>query len=185
MSSVIFIESNVQIDLTGRDHFRFSDCPGYQSLNGSGLKEMDVGWMEASSSTGGAGKLYLLELKNFGLETLTGRGGHRYPNYAAKAEFIISELVRKSIDSVCMLMAVAASTTYAAQIAPCLPASYGPRTPIQLVHILHFSPSLLPYLPFINDEVKSRFRPYQKLFDIVSCTVISHAQAVSIFPNIQ
>lgn len=183
MSPAVFTESGVTIDLTGRENFRFSTCPGYAPLSGTGLKEMDVGWFEPTAA-GGAGKLYLVELKDFSLETLAGRKGSSYPTYAAKAEFIIEELVRKSLDSVCMLMAVAAGVPAAATLAPCLPPSFGPGTAVQLVHILHLSPSLVPYLTFINEMVRIKIRPYQQLFAIGPCTVLSHAQAVAIFSNI-
>lgn len=184
MSPVLFTESRVTIDLTGRESFRFSTCPGYLPLSGVGLKEMDIGWFEPGAA-GGTGKLYLIELKDFTIETLAGRRGYSYPTYAAKAEFIIDELVRKSIDSVCMLIAVAAGVPSATLLSPCLPPSYHPGAPIQLVHILHLSPSLEPYLTFINEQVRNKIKPYQQLFSVGPCTVLSHAQAMTIFSNIQ
>lgn len=184
MNPVLFTESGVTIDLTGRESFRFSTCPGYLPLSGIGLKEMDVGWFEPNAA-GGAGKLYLVELKDFTIETLVGRAGKSYSTYAAKAEFIIDELVRKSIDSVCMLVAVAAGVPSAVLLSPCLPPSYRPGTPVQLVHILHLSPSLEPYLTFINEKVRNKIKPYQQLFAIGPCTVLSHARAMNVFSNIQ
>ena len=183
MSPDVFTESGITIDLTGRQHFRFATCAGYRPLSGMGLKEMDFGWFEPGAA-GGAGKLYLVELKDFSLETLAGRGGTSYPTYAAKADFIIEELVRKSLDSVCMLVAVAAGVPATATLAPCLPPSYHPGTAVQLVHILHLSPSLAPYLTFINEKVRNKIRPYQQLFAIGPCTVLSHAQAIAIFSTI-
>lgn len=183
MSPEVFTESGITIDLTGKQHFRFRSCPGYLPLRGIGLKEMDIGWFEPAAA-GGTGKLYLVELKNFGLETLAGRKGLSYPTYAAKAEFIVGELVRKSIDSICLLMAVAAGRPAAALLSPCLPASYHPGIPVQLVHILHLSPSLKPYLTFINDKVRHQLKPYQQLFSIGPCTGLSHARAITVFSNI-
>jgi hypothetical protein len=179
-------ESNINFDLTGKEYFRFADCLGYRTLSGYGFKEMDLGWLEPATSTKSA-KLYVVELKDFSRETLIGRKQHQYPNYAAKADFIIEELVRKSIDSMAMLAAVIIPTGYAPQLQPCLPPSYQPGGPVQFIHIMHLSPSLIPYLSFINTKVQNRFTAYQRLFDLVNithCTVISHTQATQLFPFI-
>jgi hypothetical protein len=84
MTSPSFHESNVTIDFTGRSYFQLSQCPGYKAICNNGLKEMDVGWLEPGTK-GKPDKLYLLEVKDFGIDTLVGRKGYMYPSYKEKS----------------------------------------------------------------------------------------------------
>ena len=38
----LFSESGVQVDLTGKPHFRFQDLEAYRSIKGQHVQEMDV-----------------------------------------------------------------------------------------------------------------------------------------------
>lgn len=54
----IHTESGVQVDLTGKPHFRFQDLPAYKQIKGQHLKEMDYCWLHD-------GELFLLEVKSY------------------------------------------------------------------------------------------------------------------------
>ncbi len=56
--STIYTESDLTIDLTDKEYFRFEALPTYKRLSGENIKEMDFTFIED-------GKLYFLEVKSF------------------------------------------------------------------------------------------------------------------------
>ncbi len=159
-----YTESGITIDLSGLEYFCFENCEGYRKLSGSHFREMDIGWYENSEDT-----LYLVELKDFTFKNL---GNTNIMNE------VVSDLVKKSIDSISMIIAVKAGTPYSSNIRSCLPPSFNTSTSlIKIVHIINCSPSKVPYISGIRSQVREQFEPYQKLFGVAHCTVVSVEQA--------
>ncbi|HIE01065.1 MAG TPA: hypothetical protein EYP59_12385 [Thiotrichaceae bacterium] len=165
-----YTESGITLDLSGLDYFCFENCKGYQKLSAHHFKEMDIGWYNVEEDT-----LYLVELKYF-----TGK------NMTDSADQIIRDLVKKSIDSISMIIAVKAGTHYSASIHSCLPSSFKVRSSsIKLIHIINCTPEKESYIPFIRDKFQERFKAYKTLFDIQHCTVVSLRSAQKFFAQIQ
>jgi hypothetical protein len=87
---------------------------------------------------------------------------------------VVSDLVKKSIDSISMIIAVKAGTPYSSNIQSCLPPSFNTSTSlIKIVHIINCPPSKVQYLRFIRNQVRKQFEPYQKLFGVAYCAVVT------------
>ncbi len=159
-----YTESGITIDLSGFEYFCFENCLGYRTLSGSHFKEMDIGWYDPLEDT-----LYLVEFKDFTFKQIED---------SSIANQVILDLVKKSVDSISMILAVKADTTYSSKLRSCLPASFNVSTSvIKMIHIINCPPNKVPYLQFIRNKVKEHFEPYQKLFDVKHCTVVSVEQA--------
>lgn len=166
-----YTESGITLDLSGLDYFCFENCKGYQKLSAHHFKEMDIGWYNAEEDT-----LYLVELKDFTVKNMTD----------SHADKIITDLVKKSIDSISMIIAVKAETNYSALIRSCLPSSFNVRSSsIKLIHIINCTPEKEFYIPFIRDKFQERFKAYKILFDIQHCTVVSLRSAQKFLAQIQ
>ena len=57
----LFVESGVQVDLTGKPHFRFQDLESYRTIKGQHVQEMAYCWLDAE-------KPVMLELKAYSEE---------------------------------------------------------------------------------------------------------------------
>ena len=58
----LFVESGVQVDLTGKPHFRFTKLKAYQAISGQHVQEMDYCWIYNDN-------LILLEVKSYSEES--------------------------------------------------------------------------------------------------------------------
>lgn len=166
-----FRESQVTFDLRGYEHFAFENCPAYQRRSAHQLAEMDIGWYEPANQA-----LYIAELKDFSVSFQAPE-----PNLSKRA----TDLFHKSLSVIAMLTAVRLGTATAHDIAPCLPPSWPALNPVYLLHIIHCSPhdeqKLLPLQRKLEEFMKPQ---YLQLFNIVSCTILSHRQAKTQFPDI-
>ncbi len=167
-----FTESGITIDLSGLEYFCFENCLGYRELSGNHFKEMDIGWYDNSEDT-----LYLVELKDFTFKNI---------GEPSIANEVVSDLVKKSVDSISMIIAVKLGTPYSDNIRHCLPASFNiTRSKIQIIHIINCPSNKLQYLRFIRNQVRKQFEPYQKLFDVKHCAVVTVEQARKFLSPIQ
>ena len=160
-----YTESGITIDLPDDvEWFCFKNCDGYQKLSGHFFREMDIGWYDSSEDT-----LYLIELKDFTQKNIKNKD---------IAKQIVFDLVKKSIDSIAMIMAVKADTPYSSRISPCLPPSFNIGTSkIMMIHIINCSEDRKTDIQFLRDKFQERFEAYKKLFEVKYCTVVSVQQA--------
>ena len=167
-----YTESGITLDLSGLDYFCFENCRGYQKLSAHYFKEMDIGWYNAEEDS-----LYLVELKDFTFKNMTD---------SHIADQIVWDLVKKSIDSISMIIAVKAKTNYSASIRSCLPSSFNEHSSsIKIIHIINCTPEKESYIPFIRDKFQEHFKAYKILFDIEHCTVVSLRSAKKFLAQIQ
>ncbi len=90
-----YTKSGITIDLPNDvEFFCFENCDGYRMLSGNHFKEMDIGWYEPAEDI-----LYLIELKDFTKKNLRDRD---------IAKQVVLDLVKKSVDSMAMIMAIKA-----------------------------------------------------------------------------
>jgi hypothetical protein len=160
-----YTESGITIDLPNDvEFFCFENCNGYRMLSGNHFKEMDIGWYDSSENI-----LYLIELKDFTKKNLRDRN---------IAKQVVFDLVKKSVDSMAMIMAVKAGTHYSSKIQPCLPPSFNVSTSkIKMIHIINCSEDRKTDIQFLRDKFQEHFEAYKKLFDVENCTVVSVQQA--------
>lgn len=167
---MIYQESNITLDFTGiNKHFRFETCPAYQSLSGQSIKEIDFGWWDDSNQV-----LYLLELKNYTIPGLDNQ----------KAEKLIENLWKKSVDTMIMLNSVWLSTPTGGTIASCLPVEITQKVKVKIYHLVKVDPSSAPLMMMVNQKLTNKFIGYKKLFNVAAFSIITHSQAQSFFPNI-
>lgn len=158
---ITYRESDLDVTLPTGDSFRFSDCSAYRSLSGAGLKEMDFGWWESSSST-----LWLMELKDY--------------SRLSPAEQLPADLfdgfMNKATDSLLMLASVWFNSAKGAEICHCLPLSCQsfPSRPqkIKLVFLLNVDSYRIPELEALRDRIKNRLKGRVALFDLTVNNII-------------
>lgn len=159
------------ITLTFPDHrfFRFQDCKGYQNLSGYHFKEMDVCWFEAANNC-----LWLIELKDF--------SGSSSP---ITVKDRASELTKKAVDSLCMLLSDKHRYAYAAaNIDPCF-VDFPPKPgcSFKFINIIRSNSAQKSDVQLLHDQFRNQFRPYASLFEISYFAVITHDQAQRIYPG--
>ncbi len=159
-------ESSIILDFPDGNYFRFQDCNGYKAIQNH-FKEMDACWFDQSVNI-----LYIIELKDWTIANLTDR------QYSDKR---IWDLVKKSVDSVCMFMSILLGKPHSASIQFCSPFSISATTKIKLLSIVNCKNSDITYISAINTEYKSRFNAYAKLFDIDSFLVLTKEKACQRF----
>ena len=165
-----YTESGITIDLPEEiEFFCFENCEGYRMLSGYHFKEMDIGWYNPSEDI-----LYLIELKDFTSKNIREK---------EIAKQVVFDLIKKSIDSIAMIMAVKADTPYSSFIRPCLPPSFKVSTSkITIIHIINCSEDKKTDIQFLRDKFQEHFAAYKKLFAIKHCTVVSVEQAKKFLP---
>lgn len=164
-------ESQITFDLTGYEYFAFENCPGYQIRSAHQLGEMDLGWYDSSNQ-----HLYIAELKDYSewLKADDPKLGQR-----------IVEMFHKSLSVIAMLTAVRSGAAIADTIAACLPPSWPQANPVHLLHIIHCRPQDEDKLQIMKDKLRDFMKDqYLKLFNIESCTIMSHRQAIKSFPTL-
>lgn len=165
-----YTESQITFQLSGYEHFAFENCPGYQRRSAHQLGEMDLGWYEPTNQS-----LYVAELKDYHVWLQADQ-----PSTGTR----VVDLFHKSLSVIAMLTAVRAGET-GADIATCLPTSWFPANPVYLLHIIHCNADDEVKLSFMKDKLREYMRPqYLQLFNIESCTILSHRQAIAQFPQI-
>lgn len=95
----IFVESGIQVDLTGKPHFRFENLNVYngrRGLSGRSVKEMDFCWLDN-------GRLIMLELKSFSETSEIAKQGNI--SAADFTAYLIQETAPKIWDSLLMFSA--------------------------------------------------------------------------------
>ena len=168
------IESSIKLDFPDDNFFRFESCDWYIH-NQQDFKEMDAGWYDDSNDV-----LYLIELKDWTFSNLA-----TLPNTDVNSR--IWDLVKKSVDSICMLMAVLLSTTHGNQVRACIPFadSISNNTTIKLVNVVHCNNIDGITISAINQKYRIRLSSYVKLFNVSSHFVITRDKAVERFEWIQ
>jgi hypothetical protein len=159
-------ESSITLNFPDNNFFRFQDCSGYKAIQNH-FKEMDACWYDQSTDI-----LYIIELKDWSIANLTDN------TFSDKR---IWDLVKKSIDSVCMFMAILLGKPHSVSIQSCSPFTISANTKIKLLSIVNCNPSDTLYITHINTEYKSRFGSYAKLFDISSFLVLTKEKAMQKF----
>ena len=165
-----YTESQITFQLAGYEYFAFENCAGYQRRSPHQLGEMDIGWYEPANQ-----HLYVAELKDYTEWLLAPE---------PKPGTRILDLFHKSLSVIAMLTAVR-SGGIGQDISVCLPPSWPRANPVHLLHIIHCNPSDEVKLQFMKDKLHEYMRPqYLQLFNVASCIILSHRQAMSAFPAI-
>jgi len=163
MENHIYIESGLQIDMSGFKHFRFETCAGHKKL--SNIKEIDFGWWDHHQQC-----LMLVELK----------GLHKVcpEKRLEKATALIENLWKKTIDVWLMLCAVWLDSRGGDEIKTCFPAEIHNKCHVRIFHLINCDRSFEMHLPFLNTKLKHKLDGYHRLFDnILEYRIISSRQA--------
>ena len=163
------VESSIALDFPDANYFRFEECDGYNTIQNH-FKEMDAGWHDGNNDT-----LYLVELKDWTRLSLS-----NLPRENTNQR--ICGLVKKSVDSICMLISALLSTAQGEKIQRCLPFQITQETKIRLVSIIHCDSTDRTNISHINTEYRSRLKSYAMLFNIKSYFVVTREKAIERFP---
>lgn len=164
-----FTESCITLDFPDLNYFRFSNCSGYNALNGNYFKEMDACWYDTMCNI-----YWLIELKDFTSATLSN---------GRSVEDRAWNLLKKAIDSLCMFLSSKHAYPYGINLNPCLPAIPNPTTEFKFITIVHCSSSQSSDVQLINNSFRRKFKPYADLFGINYYAVLEHSAAKRIIPN--
>ncbi|MDZ7900918.1 MAG: hypothetical protein U5N85_23185 [Arcicella sp.] len=159
-------ESLITLNFPDNNYFRFQDCQGYKDIQNH-FKEMDACWYDVNNDT-----LYLIELKDWSVANLTNR------EYSDKR---IWDLVKKSVDSVSMIMSILLQKPYSASIQACIPFSISGETKIKLLSIVNCNDADKVFISTVNTDYKSRFNAYAKLFNVNTFVVLTKDRATQLF----
>jgi hypothetical protein len=159
-------ESSITLTFPDNNYFRFENCDGYINIQNH-FKEMDACWYDTVNDT-----IYLIELKDWSVANLS---NSEFSNQR------IRDLVKKSIDSVCMLMSILMEKPYSTEIQSCLPFTISATTKIKLLSIVNCNDADNLFVATVNTEYKSRFNSYAKLFNIGSFMVLTKDRAIQRF----
>ncbi|GGF21843.1 hypothetical protein [Echinicola rosea] len=162
-------ESNITLNFSDNNFFRFEDCSGYKALSAYSFKEMDACWFDEDQNT-----LWLFELKDFTKANLA-----PLENLRSRAD----NLVKKAVDSLNMLLSIKHSYSYSQTLKKCTTDRINNNTIIKFTSIIHCTSSQKPSISHINDLFRRKFTPYAKLFDINYYSVIEHSRAINLIPN--
>lgn len=165
-----FTESSITLNFPDTNFFRFANCAGYSLLSGHHFKEMDACWFDATNNL-----YWLIELKDFSLASIA------TPQTIEQKSW---DLVKKSVDSLCMLLACKHAYPYSANLNPCFPFLVNPSsTQFKFVTIVHCSQSQKPDIQLLNEKFRHKFKPYANLFGISDYSVVEHSIAKRVIPN--
>jgi hypothetical protein len=171
-----FTESAITLDFPDNLFFRLCDCPAYREIQHN-CKEMDICWYDQSSNT-----LYLIELKQWDSKLLEEEDTHVSREEIAEKKkgilaYRLKNLLKKSIDTSCMFMSVLLAKPHGHKIGQCAPFTINGQTSVILLSIIDWQDPDNTYLSVINDQYRSKFKPYAKLFDIRTYLIMSKKQA--------
>jgi hypothetical protein len=133
------------------------------------VKEMDACWYDE-----GKNLYWLIELKDFSLASLT---------TAETIEKRSWDIVKKSLDSLCMFLSSKHAYPYAADLNPCFPFVPNETTQFKFVTVVHSDLVQKPDIQLLNERFKRKFKPYAELFGITNYSLVEHSTAVRIIPN--
>ncbi len=173
-------ESAITLDFPNDLFFRLCDCPAYKEIQHH-CKEMDVCWYDHATN-----RLYLIELKKWDNKLLEEEDADfSREEISRKKEGImayrLNNLLKKSIDTSCMFMSVLLAKPQGNKIQQCAPFTINEHTSIILLSIIDWQDPDTTYLSVINDQYRSKFKPYAKLFDIRIYLLMSKKQAQQAF----
>lgn len=162
-----YVESDITLDFSGIDHFRFETCQGHRNL--AHIKEIDFAWWDQ-----GREALFLMELKRISAKRL---GSGRSRN-------LLDNLWKKSIDTLYMISSVWHQTEGSQELAECFPQNAVQPCPIYIFHLVYCDASAEPLLLPFNERLRQMINSYTQLMDVHTFTVISYRQAKKLFPEI-
>ena len=175
-------ESAITLTFPDANYFRFQDCKGYRDIQ-QDFKEMDVCWYDSTADT-----LYIIELKDWGNNTLTEESDSNFAKEEIQkmkeriSNYRIGELVKKSIDSICMVNSILLNKPYAINIQNCSPFSISSTTKIYLLNIINWEDPDPTYISTIHTAYKLKFNAYAKLFQL-KAMVLTKSKAIELFPS--
>lgn len=174
-------ESSITLNFPDNNYFRLCDCDGYKAIQNN-FAEMDFCWYDRESDT-----LFIIELKNWGNNTLTEEND---PNYTTEeiqkkkagiTNYRIENLLKKSIDTTCMFMSILLGKVNGIKIQKCFHFAISNKTSIKLLSIINWTDVDSTYISNINTQYKSKFNSYAKLFDIKTFLVLPKDKAAQLF----
>jgi hypothetical protein len=133
--------------------FQLDQCAGYLQLKSHSVKEMDVCWFDREENT-----LWSIEMKSF-----TNLAGH--PQYNEQdvsrrniLDYWLTELYNKTIHTLCMLETNRSGTK------DCRLEGITDTTKYKLIHLLHVKGGQEEYLQQMQDELRSKLKPFLAIF---------------------
>jgi len=162
-------ESGFRISLNRPASFRFCEAGPYRNLSALHLKEMDVGWWDASG-----GRLLLVELKSAEVWRTFDA------NRNAAHEHLVESLRDKATDALMMLAAAWLGTGWGRDLREHLPreaSRYPGDGKIKLVFLLDTPPSRKPLLQAVKDHLNRKAAGRCRLFGIQRITVVDFERA--------
>ena len=163
------------------NYFRFENCDGYKKL--SHIKEMDACWYDQENDI-----LYIIELKNWENNNLIEESNSEVTMEKIKemkesiSKHRVNELIKKSLDSLCMLNSILLNKPFSENIQKCIAFSFTIDTKIKLLSIINWTETDNTYISNINTQYRTKFNSYAKLFDIKTFLVLTKSKASEVFP---
>ncbi len=145
------IERGFEFEVPDNECFRFQDCKGYFEIQNH-FREVDLCWFSKEKNT-----LYLIELKDWSVFS---------KNETDKSEGKVFDLLKKSIDSLCMIHSILLNKPYSEKITSCMPFMIDGNTKIRIHVIVNWENDDINRLSTINTEYKSMFNAYSTLFNV-------------------
>jgi hypothetical protein len=160
-------ESGLRFDLPANAHFRFADTNSYKPLSGLSLKEMDFAWLHD-------GRLILLEVKDFNASKAVLADTDFVPVKGQSDPWRFDALVRKVTDSLMMLQAAWAGTSWGKNLAGELPPAA--RAPLDLVLAvgLDMPAHLKVHLPALRIALNARLQGRLRLVGVKSVALADY-----------
>lgn len=147
----VYQESGLRLTLADGSHFRFADLAAYRSISGQNLKEMDFAWAEGQN-------LVLLELRNYLDVTGTLTGADFVPRKGEATPKRFNDLVDKVTDSLLMILAARAQTTWGKQLATQWPPVINQVKTLTLVIAIELKQELAVHLQALRDSLNARLQ---------------------------
>lgn len=170
MATLDFEESGFRVSAPA-PAFRFSDLKTYRAASGRGLKEMDVCWLDASTTPA---RLRMLELK--GVEVW-----NTPPDDASRPhEHLVRTCVQKATDTLLMFAGAWLSTTWGQELAREMPSAFAPPpegTRLRLVFLIDIPETRRELLLPVRDKINSQLQGRVGVFDLQQVAVIDFESA--------
>jgi len=159
-----FTESGITLNFPDSNYFCFENCFGFQTLSAFHFKEMDACWFDTENRI-----LYVIELKDFTNADIEDKD----KDIAKKR---VWNLVKKSVDSLCMFLAILNNTQFSTKISSCLPPNIKLQDfSIKFIHIINCLDKQ-EGVQFLRDDFIQKIKPYQMLFDF-KFSILTYQQA--------
>jgi hypothetical protein len=130
---------------------------------------MDACWYDQTNNV-----YWVIELKDFSLASL---------KTSETIEKKSWDIVKKTVDSLCMLLSSKHHYPYSANFNPCFPKVPDNTTQFKFITVIHCSTSQKADIQLINEKFKAKFKPYAQLFGVTHYAVIEHSIAIKKIPN--